>query len=276
MDEGGYYFGHGILTEQVVHVPLIIRMPGGRNGGRRISQTVQLVDLYPTILDLLNLSVDQGHLHGRSLKPILEGGEAESVPAYTSGGIIRQAAVFVDGWKLLEVQPGHDSGGAIFMSYPDLLALLEEEVLPYLRGGTAAPEFASEYTEEDWKDLVKSSTVVRKLRKGLESTGMTPALFEELRRDPQFRAFQRFALKALQKPFYELYYLPNDPHERNDLAADRPEKVQELLPFLEERRARSEEARAYALLPTAPVTMSAEDIERLEAIGYVQGSSKDD
>jgi len=276
MDEGDYYFGHGILTEQIVHVPLIIRMPGGQNGGRRISQTVQLVDLYPTILDLLDLSVDQRHLHGRSLAPSLQGGEAEPAPAYTSGGIVRQAAVVVDGWKLVEVQPGFDSGGAIFLSYPDLLTLLEEEVLPYLKDPTVTPEFASEYTEEDWNKLVKTSTVVRKLRDGLEETGMTQALFEEIRRDPQFKAFQRFALKALQKPFYELYYLPDDPHQGNDLAADRTDKIVELLPYLQEQRARSEEARTHAMLPTAPVTMSPEDIRRLEAIGYVQGSSEKD
>jgi len=41
--------GHNVNTEEA-HVPLIIRFPEGRLGGRRVTQPVGLIDVFPTIL----------------------------------------------------------------------------------------------------------------------------------------------------------------------------------------------------------------------------------
>src|SRR4030095_7462945 len=49
MVEHSRYFGHNTSYDEVLHVPLLVRLPGGRGGGRRVEDTVQLVDLYPTI-----------------------------------------------------------------------------------------------------------------------------------------------------------------------------------------------------------------------------------
>jgi hypothetical protein len=58
--------------QEIVHVPLIMRLPDGRGGGRRVRQSVGLVDLAPTLLDLAGVGVPSGFV-GRSLLPLIEG-----------------------------------------------------------------------------------------------------------------------------------------------------------------------------------------------------------
>ena len=51
---------HGIfLYRETLQVPLMVRFPGGRGGGRRESRPAFLSDLMPTILDLLKLRSDE-------------------------------------------------------------------------------------------------------------------------------------------------------------------------------------------------------------------------
>ena len=71
----GYHLGeHGFwqkgnLHEEVTRVPFMIRTPGLKPG--RTSSLAELVDLYPTCLDLLDLSQPK-EIVGKSLLPILE------------------------------------------------------------------------------------------------------------------------------------------------------------------------------------------------------------
>jgi arylsulfatase A-like enzyme len=63
--EHGYLFNHrAVLYDSVLHVPLIIKAPGVEPG--RARERVELLDLYPTLLTLLDLSVETP-LDGRSL-----------------------------------------------------------------------------------------------------------------------------------------------------------------------------------------------------------------
>jgi arylsulfatase A-like enzyme len=71
--------GHGIFVyESVLRVPLIIRTPrGGRAGeatGRRVGEVVRLVDVMPTILDLIGL--DTPRMDGVTLAGLLRGKES--------------------------------------------------------------------------------------------------------------------------------------------------------------------------------------------------------
>ena len=62
---------HGLfLYESTLRVPLLIRYPGARRGGR-VRELVRLIDIAPTILDLLALP-PIGGADGRSLRPLLE------------------------------------------------------------------------------------------------------------------------------------------------------------------------------------------------------------
>jgi arylsulfatase A-like enzyme len=76
-DHGEHLGDHGLMGhtlsvyEGLVHVPLILHHPDHFAGGRRVSEPVQTVDLFTTILDMLGL--DRGQMPnsvlGRSLEP---------------------------------------------------------------------------------------------------------------------------------------------------------------------------------------------------------------
>jgi len=63
----------GTLYDDVVNVPLIIKIPQQKS--KRIKGLVQLIDIMPTILDLLNTSSGQP-LQGKSLIPLIEDNHA--------------------------------------------------------------------------------------------------------------------------------------------------------------------------------------------------------
>lgn len=67
--------GHALYDEQL-RVPLILRDPTRQFAVRRVSAQVRLVDVMPTILDLLGLPAAPDR-HGRSLVPLLRGEESE-------------------------------------------------------------------------------------------------------------------------------------------------------------------------------------------------------
>jgi choline-sulfatase len=63
---------HGLfLYNATTQVPFIVKLPG-QNRARRVASPVQHIDLVPTILDLAGAPPRPG-LHGRSLRPLLDG-----------------------------------------------------------------------------------------------------------------------------------------------------------------------------------------------------------
>jgi choline-sulfatase len=57
---------HGILLyREVLHVPLLLKLPGSRDGGTRVADPVGLIDIVPTVTSLLKLP--GGPLKGTSL-----------------------------------------------------------------------------------------------------------------------------------------------------------------------------------------------------------------
>jgi arylsulfatase A-like enzyme len=70
--------------EEIIHLPLIVRLPGTTQAGRRVFGLTQPVDLFPTILEALGLPVAET-AHGKSLWPLLEG-KAEQVRPYVCTG----------------------------------------------------------------------------------------------------------------------------------------------------------------------------------------------
>lgn len=66
-------FGHCCeANDEETHVPLLVRMPGGEGGGRRVAGYVELVDVMPTLLELAGASLP-ARIHGRSFAPALRG-----------------------------------------------------------------------------------------------------------------------------------------------------------------------------------------------------------
>ncbi len=62
--------GHRILYQEQIHVPLILRLPGGP-AGRSVSALARTIDIVPTVLDWLELDVPL--MEGRTLVPLIEG-----------------------------------------------------------------------------------------------------------------------------------------------------------------------------------------------------------
>jgi arylsulfatase A-like enzyme len=80
-------FDHQLLVPLIVWLPPALREElGGLEEGRVIQEQVRLIDLYPTVLDLLGLPL-QHDVQGRSLRPLLEGGELPELDAYAEATI---------------------------------------------------------------------------------------------------------------------------------------------------------------------------------------------
>lgn len=71
--------GHSYLEDYNLMVPLVLELPGGADGGRRIARQVSLVDVMPTVLDALGIR-PSSDLDGRSLLPLIAGHD-EAVPS---------------------------------------------------------------------------------------------------------------------------------------------------------------------------------------------------
>jgi arylsulfatase A-like enzyme len=85
LGERRYVMDHGSrVYEEQIRVPLIIRFPNNEFTGQRIPNQVGHVDLLPTLLDYLGLSIPQA-VQGRSLMPLIRGeaGETSDPPAFS-------------------------------------------------------------------------------------------------------------------------------------------------------------------------------------------------
>ena len=75
----------GYLYDEIVHVPLI--MIGGELKPKIISQQVRHVDIFPTLTDLVECTIDNDVIHGESLLPLLNDSKLDEKPAYIEGTI---------------------------------------------------------------------------------------------------------------------------------------------------------------------------------------------
>lgn len=78
-DHGDFAGEHGCFEkwdtsflECIVHVPLIMRLPGLFPKGRRVDSFVELIDLMPTLCELLRIPMP-GYVQGRSLCSVAKG-----------------------------------------------------------------------------------------------------------------------------------------------------------------------------------------------------------
>src|SRR5215217_5938272 len=88
------------LYEELIHTPLIVRMPGARFGGTRHKALVQTVDLLPTILGALGLPPSE-RAHGHDLLPLIRG-EQTKVRDYACLGMdVEEFAIRTHLWHLI-------------------------------------------------------------------------------------------------------------------------------------------------------------------------------
>lgn len=110
-DHGEEFFergrtGHGYSNhDEQIRVPLLVRLPGGALGGRRIDAQVRTIDILPTVLELLGIEAPPG-VRGRSLVPLLRG-ERRAVTAFTDRGHAPEVSARTRDWKvILEPESG--------------------------------------------------------------------------------------------------------------------------------------------------------------------------
>ena len=88
-DHGSVGHGHSVW-EELLHVPMIVRLPGTTPGATHIPDAVGLIDVEPTVLEALGQRIPDG-LAGQSFLPLLRG-ETPDAPRMTVSG-------FMDGWR---------------------------------------------------------------------------------------------------------------------------------------------------------------------------------
>lgn len=94
--------GHGFtLYQEVLRVPLLVRLPGAQMGGLRVGATVELIDLAPTLLALAGIEAP-AEFSGESLADLWQpSGTArrrQIAAALTVGGL---RAIIYEPWKLI-------------------------------------------------------------------------------------------------------------------------------------------------------------------------------
>ncbi len=108
---GNYLYHSCSVYQTALHVPLGIVAPGLLPAGAAVPQTVELIDIAPTLLDLLAVAPPR-EIHGRSLVPSLAragagGGTSGGKPAYSQYGDAPVATVLAGGWKLVDNPSGY-------------------------------------------------------------------------------------------------------------------------------------------------------------------------
>lgn len=177
-DHNGYVYHACSVYESTLHVPLgITGLPDVTRGGR-VSQPVELLDVAPTIYDLLGVTppaVEQGV----SLVPRLErpGAGGRGKPAFSDYGNEALRTVVYDGWKLIDnpndLQP-YCLPGAPQGHYP--LEPLE------LYDLTADPEETRNLAAQEPERAAALERLIRRRFAGLARRGDKQELTPEMRK----------------------------------------------------------------------------------------------
>ncbi|HET6933002.1 MAG TPA: sulfatase-like hydrolase/transferase [Candidatus Acidoferrum sp.] len=89
-DHGESLGDHGELTHSIflydstIHVPLLLKLPGNRSAGQRVTATASLVDLAPTLIDSLGQTPPPA-MQGHSLLPLIGNSHPENRPSLATG-----------------------------------------------------------------------------------------------------------------------------------------------------------------------------------------------
>jgi arylsulfatase A-like enzyme len=105
LTEHDVYFTHRLPYAECLQVPLMIRLPGARGAGMRIADPVSLIDLMPTLMDLIGRPVED-RVTGSSLVPLMRGDEMPPrllFAEYGARGGNWAKSVWDDEWRYTEI-----------------------------------------------------------------------------------------------------------------------------------------------------------------------------
>jgi len=111
-EHGGVDHGH-TLYEELIHVPMLIKLPRGRINATRVEERICTGSVMPTILDLCTIEYEPEHLSYHSLLPLLIGRPEHyrRAPILCAGNLFfdDQQAVISDGMKYIRSNiTGHE------------------------------------------------------------------------------------------------------------------------------------------------------------------------
>jgi arylsulfatase A-like enzyme len=152
--EHGRYSHHSTLFETLLRVPLLLRLPGARHAGRVIDTPVALLQVLPTVLDVVGAPVPDG-LDGTSLLPLMDGSAATGLDWIVSEAKAfpgDKAAIRSGPWKLIvdrrraertlyQVERDPDERTDALAEAPAIAQRWEAQLdamMPVLAGGVAA------------------------------------------------------------------------------------------------------------------------------------------
>jgi arylsulfatase A-like enzyme len=95
--------GHsGIPYEERVHVPLIVKFPGGKFAGETVDRLVSLIDIAPTVADVAGIQMET---QGQSLRPVadVEQDRAVLIESRKDPNRPKYSAIRKDDHKLISV-----------------------------------------------------------------------------------------------------------------------------------------------------------------------------
>lgn len=223
LGEHGYYFHHDVFDTEI-KTALMFRLPDNERGGSRIARQVQSIDIMPTILDYLQIPLDE-EAQGVSLLPLVKGDEADyKGEEYAFIDRLPWWEYVLGGWHL-EHQTEREAQytPAEIVKMKGYRALLQEKI----GGGQYPPECIAVRTNQ-WK------LILREKRELLENISWW-----------NFISGKKFPVESL-----ELYDLVNDPMEQKNVAREHPKVVEKLKARLLEWDAFNN--RLKAKLPVGP------------------------
>lgn len=153
-DHGSVHHVHS-LYEELLHVPLLIKLPGGRPSGwqKRVPQVMQTLDIGPTVLQVAGLKQPQS-FQGQSLLPLMMGREGDrTCYARLWRAQSYKISILRNGYKLVHIhkKKGGDSDELYYLpddpqeqkplqdQNPEMVKQLREEVLHWADQAPLAP-----------------------------------------------------------------------------------------------------------------------------------------
>lgn len=110
-DHGDAFMEHGVIAhswvphEELIRVPLIVKLPQSLHAGRRVDSQVRLVDLAPTLIEFAGGKPPSG-IDGVSLMPFLYDTAGEPPPAYAVSERGNTLSVRTEDRKYIRLQGG--------------------------------------------------------------------------------------------------------------------------------------------------------------------------
>jgi arylsulfatase A-like enzyme len=162
--EHGRFGHHPYLYDELLRVPLIFHAP--RLGSRTIDQQVSLLDLGPTLYDLLDIETPDA-VQGTSFAPLLRGEEMNEEVAIATGKGGGTLACRTSEWKcfwqveenkveLYDLEQDPAELNDVSRDHPEIVTEFREQMEAYLE--------AAEGTDIDLPDIETNTEVEQRLR----------------------------------------------------------------------------------------------------------------